>query len=91
MKLKMIVPYSEDITYHKMIELLEEQARKLGWRMMKTAHRPDGFQTEIIHIPNEYGTDKPNKDGSTLLTFSVEVYVPHNRENNNYGVDPHAS
>jgi hypothetical protein len=78
-KLRVLVPYSEEITYRQMQEILEETAMKIGWAVSKSGYRPVDFQTEIVVDESVTRT--------TRLAISARVHRPFN--NGRYGVDPH--
>lgn len=84
MRLRILVPYDENITYTRMLELLEEEATRLGWRVMKTSYYPDDFQTEIVRDLNNHEID------ITYLSISARVYVPYDGKTGLRGADPHA-
>lgn len=83
MRLKVLVPYREEITYQQMKEIIEEEATKLGWA------RPIDFQTEIVVDASTYGREEFGKEGVTRLAISARVHKPYH--DGRYGVDPHDS
>lgn len=87
MRLKVLIPYREFITYQEMSEALEREVEELGWALSKSGGRLVDLQTEIIRDCSAYGYEVFEKPGTTKLAISAQIHMPY--RDGKYGVDPH--